>query len=83
MGLTIKLLRANNNVTSVNERMIQEMCALPKEPVILLSYINTQLRDHYASLDELCRSLDVQKHDIATVLSEIGYSYEPSQNQFR
>ncbi len=63
--------------------MSQEMNTLPKDPVILLSYINTQLRDHYASLDELCRSMDVQKHDIATVLSEIGYSYEPSQNQFR
>ena len=24
---------------------------LPADPIILLSYINTQLRDHYASLD--------------------------------
>lgn len=59
------------------------MNTLPKDPAILLSYINTQLRDHYASLDELCRSMDVHKHDIAIVLSEIGCIYEPSQNQFR
>ncbi len=29
------------------------MTVLPKDPVILLSYINTQLRDFYPSLDEL------------------------------
>lgn len=59
------------------------MKTLPKDPAILLSYINTQLRDNFPSLDELCRSMEVQKHEIATVLSEIGYSYEPAQNQFR
>lgn len=26
---------------------------LPADPIILLSYINTQLRDHYASLDAM------------------------------
>ena len=24
---------------------------IPKDPIMLLSWINTQLRDHYASLD--------------------------------
>ena len=28
------------------------MTVLPKDPVILLSYINTQLRDFYPNLDE-------------------------------
>lgn len=59
------------------------MNTLPKDPAILLSYINTLLRDNFPSLDELCRSMGVQKHDIAIVLSEIGCSYEPAQNQFR
>ena len=27
---------------------------IPKDPVILLSFINTKLRDEYASLSELC-----------------------------
>ena len=33
-----------------------EFYMLPQDPVILLSYVNTQLRDHYASLDDLCKS---------------------------
>ncbi len=35
---------------------------LPKDPVILLSYINTQLRDFYPSLDELCKSLCIEEY---------------------
>ncbi|HJB69908.1 MAG TPA: DUF4250 domain-containing protein, partial [Candidatus Flavonifractor avistercoris] len=30
---------------------------LPKDPVILLSVINTKLRDFYPSLDALCDDL--------------------------
>ena len=29
---------------------------LPQDPIILLSYVNTQLRDHYATLAEFLRS---------------------------
>ncbi len=35
------------------------MSTIPKDPVILLSYVNTQLRDNYSSLDEMCQALDV------------------------
>ena len=31
---------------------------LPQDPNILLSYINTKLRDQYPSLDALCDDLD-------------------------
>lgn len=55
---------------------------IPNDPVILLSYINTQLRDHYASFDELCRSLDCSGTEITTKLSAIGYQYSPEQNRF-
>lgn len=59
------------------------MGTIPKDPAILLSYVNTQLRDNYGSLDEFCRSAGVQKTDIVSALSGIGYCYEPVQNQFR
>ena len=59
------------------------MDSIPKDPVILLSYINTQLRDHYGTLDEFCRSAGVLKAEIVSTLSDIGYHYEPAQNQFR
>ena len=31
---------------------------LPKDPAILVSYLNTQLRDFYPSLEEFCKAQD-------------------------
>ncbi len=56
---------------------------LPSDPVILLSFINTRLRDEYASLDELCASLDVDKDHICEKLGEIGYTYRKESNAFK
>ena len=56
---------------------------LPNDPVILLSYINTQLRDYYDSFEELFKSLCVDSGEISTKLSGIGYEYHPETNQFR
>lgn len=55
---------------------------LPKDPVILLSYINTQLRDFYPSLDELCKSLCVEEPQITDKLLSIGYKYNKDINKF-
>lgn len=55
---------------------------VPNDPAILLSYINTKLRDEYPSLDELCRSLDLSVDDIAAKLALIGYSYNKERNCF-
>lgn len=55
---------------------------LPKDPGMLLSIINTKLRDFYPSLDDLCEDLQVKKEMICTTLSNIGYEYEEGQNQF-
>lgn len=55
---------------------------LPNDPVILLSYINTQLRDFYPSLDALCEDHGVEKAAIIGRLSDIDYQYDAAQNQF-
>lgn len=55
---------------------------MPKDPNILLSYINTNLRDTYDSLEELCRSLDLDETDIRNSLGGIGYEYDASLNKF-
>lgn len=54
-----------------------------KDPYILLSYINTKLRDDFESLDQLCATLDMDKSEIESTLKSIGYSYNPDLNQFR
>ena len=55
---------------------------IPKDPVILLSYINTQLRDFFPSLDELCSSLSLDKDALIKTLKTIDYIYDINQNQF-
>ena len=55
---------------------------LPKDPVILLSYVNTKLRDEFPDLDELCAALDADKASIITALRALNYEYDPDRNQF-
>jgi len=55
---------------------------LPKDPVILLSYINTLLRDQYPSLEELCAAMEIDEAGLRDTLRTIRYEYEPQQNQF-
>lgn len=55
---------------------------IPKDPVLLLSYVNMKLRDFYPELDELCASLDINKAMLLQTLSDIDYTYDPEKNQF-
>ncbi|MGN0382902.1 MAG: DUF4250 domain-containing protein [Eubacterium sp.] len=55
---------------------------LPNDPVILLSYINTQLRDNYKSFDDLCSSLNIDKESITNKLNSINYVYDAYLNKF-
>ena len=55
---------------------------LPQDPVILLSYINTQLRDHYTSLEDLCKSLGADPRPLEEKLAKIDYTYDEGTNQF-
>lgn len=56
---------------------------LPEDPMMLLSYVNTMLRDEYSSLDELCDRLDVDKVELTDKLSNIGYKYNKDLNAFK
>ena len=54
-----------------------------KDPNILLSYINTKLRDFYSSLDLLCEDLDLDKEEIIRILKTIDYYYDEKDNTFK
>ena len=56
---------------------------LPKNPILLLSIVNTKLRDFYSNLDELCQDLDESKDEIIDILTHAGYIYDKEINQFR
>ena len=40
------------------------MIGLPKDPVLLLSVVNTKLRDRYLTLDDLCEDMQADKDEI-------------------
>lgn len=58
------------------------MSELPRDPVMLLSVINTKLRDFYPDLESLCREHQVEKNELMEKLRQIDYEYDREQNQF-
>lgn len=55
---------------------------LPNDPIMLMSYINTKLRDEYDSLNELCDSLDIDIKWLTEKLNNSGFEYNPETNKF-
>ncbi len=55
---------------------------IPKDPVMLLSFLNLKLRDFYGSLDELCEDLELDREDILNRMKQIDYTYDKERNQF-
>ncbi|MDO5785101.1 MAG: DUF4250 domain-containing protein [Eubacteriales bacterium] len=55
---------------------------LPQDPIILLSYVNTKLRDGYASLELLCDDMHVDRSALTNKLEAVNYFYDAEKNQF-
>lgn len=55
---------------------------MPKDPIMLLSFINLKLRDFYENLDILCEDLDADRKEIEAKLESIDYHYDNEKNQF-
>lgn len=58
------------------------LTGLPKDPILLLSVVNTKLRDYYQSLDALCDDMDVSREVLEEKLGMIDYRYDAEKNQF-
>ena len=56
--------------------------SLPNDPVMLMSFLNTQLRDHYPSLEALAEAYEFQVEDVVAKLKSIDYEYDAKTNQF-
>ena len=59
---------------------------IPQDPIILLSYVNTQLRDNYSSLERLADGLDLSEEEVKEVVDKLegaGYKYDEGANQFK
>ena len=55
---------------------------LPQDPMMLFSVVNMKLRDQYASLDELCDDMNVDKEELMKKLADFGFEYSEENNKF-
>ena len=55
---------------------------LPKDPYILLSFVNTKLRDEFDTLEDLCAAFDVEPQAVSNTLEVLDYRYDPAYHQF-
>lgn len=59
------------------------METIPKDPFILLSFINMKLRDEFSSFDDLILAYDLDKTEIIDKMGNINYIYDKTSNQFK
>ncbi len=58
------------------------MDILPQDPVILMSFINTKLRDNYPNLDALCQDMNIDREWLIKTLKDAGFEYSVEHNKF-
>ena len=56
---------------------------IPKDPMILLSFVNTKLRDEYSTLEEFCKEHDLDVESLKKKLEDIGFQYNAKLKQFK
>ncbi len=53
------------------------------DPHLLVGVVNTAIRNHCESLDDLCKTYDLAAEILIARLAAAGYDYMPEQKQFR
>lgn len=56
---------------------------LPSDPNLLLSVVNTKLRDNYSSLQEFCDDCDIDMEEFKGKLKEMSLRYDEGVNQLK
>ena len=58
------------------------MTDYPKDPIMLMSWVNMKLRDFYPSLETLCEDLEIPLDELVEKLSAAGFEYNAQLNKF-
>lgn len=58
------------------------MTDCPKDPMMLLSWVNMKLRDFYPSLEIMCEDLEIDAGELIRRLGEAGFEYNRDLNKF-
>lgn len=53
------------------------------DPHLLVGLVNTELRNHADSLEDLCRTYDIDKDQLCAHLASADYHFLAEQQQFR
>ena len=72
----------SDGICDDRKEVLEMLTGLPKDPILLLSVVNTKLRDYYPSLDALCDDMDVSREVLEEKLGMIDYRYDAEKNQF-
>lgn len=56
---------------------------LRMDPHLLVGLLNTELRNHSDSLDDLVKTHNLEMEALLEKMEQAGYIYQPSQKQFR
>lgn len=56
---------------------------LPEDPVMLLSVVNTWLRDRYATPEELCEDKGIPLRELDDRLRSAGFEYDAANRRYR
>lgn len=88
----ISIKEADGSITNLGEKYgnkkgnqkegVLMQANLPKDSMILLSFVNTKIRNDYHSLDAFCEDMQVSKEEIIDILKGIDYEYDESRHQF-
>ena len=55
---------------------------IPTDPYVLFSWVNTQLRDNYPTIEALCADFGIERATIDETLAQAGFEYNASLNKF-
>ena len=58
------------------------MTDYPKDPIMLMSWVNMKLRDFYPSLETMCEDLEIPLNELVEKLSAAGFEYNAQLNKF-
>ncbi|MCH7227682.1 DUF4250 domain-containing protein [Haloferula sp. A504] len=53
------------------------------DPHLLVGLVNTELRNHAESLEDLVKTHGLDEGELTGCLAAAGYEYQPEQKQFR
>lgn len=59
------------------------MDTLPKDPVMLMSFINMKLRDEYLTLEDFCNTYNIDIAGLKATMEASGFEWMPGIRQFR